>query len=225
MIGRLLAILGIGAGRGLLVSSKRLIGSVASKSKTILGGGFLASLPSLMSNNDRDEKETEDAIKETNVDRPEVTPRSEKSSDGINKALASTIQFSKYVEETTQDVRPIRAIGQRLPEITVSKKYSPIMTDIIENINGIKKRLSAVEKKVHLQTSLLMKLRSASMVMSDKIKESVDEIRYDDLQEKREEDEREVELKGIGKFEKKKNEIYDKVFTKTKDYATGSKIP
>jgi len=223
MIGRLLAILGIGAGRGLLVSSRKLIGSTATKAKTILGGGFLASLPSLMSNNNKDEKETENAIKETNVDRPEVTPKSEKSSDGINKALASTIQFSKYVEETTQDVRPIRAIGQRLPEITVSKKYSPIMTDIIENINGIKKRLSSVEKKVHLQTSLLMKLRSASMVMSDKIKESVDEIRYDDLQERRKEDERQVEIKGIGKFEKKKNEIYDKVFTKTKDYATGIK--
>jgi hypothetical protein len=220
---RILPLLGVGASRSLLVSSRRLIRKTSAGAKTILKGGFLTSFGSLLSNNNKNEKETEDAVKEANIDRPKVLEKSEKSSDGINKVLASSIQFSKYAEETTQDVKPIRAIGQELPEIVVNKKYSPIMTDIIENINGIKKRLSLVEKRVHLQTSLLMKLRSASAVMGEKTQEAVDEIRQDNLEEKREKDERNVELKGISNFEKKKNKVYDKVFTKTKDYATGIK--
>jgi len=86
---RILPLLGVGASRSLLVSSRRLIRKTSAGAKTILKGGFLTSFGSLLSKNNKNEKETEDAVKEANIDRPKVLEKSEKSSDGINKVLAS----------------------------------------------------------------------------------------------------------------------------------------
>lgn len=227
VLSRILAFAGVGAGRGILTSTKGFLKKSASRVKTITGAGFLAALPSLIGDRNKDQEATDeatdDAIKQANIQRPEITSSSIKSDDSSKKALLATAQFSKYVEDMTQDVRPIRAIGKQLPEITVSRKYSPIMTEIIENVNNLKKRLQAVEKKTHLQTSLLMKLKSASMVMSNKVQEAIEENEDRELEQKREEDEREIELKGISRFDKLKDFAYDNVFQKTKDYATGVK--
>lgn len=223
VLSRILAFAGVGAGRTIMTTASGVVKKTAGKASTILGTGFLAALPSLVSDRDKEQRDTENAVDRASVERPEITSSSVKPNEGPNKALLATAQFSKYVEDTTKDVKPVRALGKKLPEITVSRKYSPIMKEIIENINNIKKRLHAVEKKTHLQTSLLIKLRSASMVMSERVQEAIEESKDNELEQRREQDEREIELKGISRFEKAKNFAYDNVFQRTKDYATGIK--
>lgn len=122
------------------------------------------------------------------------------------------LKFTEYVNKETADVRMVRAIGKPLPELTVSRKYSPIMKDIIENINGIKKRLESVELKTHKQTAILLRLRAASMGLNDTVKEAIDTDRQNELQLKRDIDEEQIERKGIGN-------VARNVFGKLRDYA------
>lgn len=112
----------------------------------------------------------------------------------------ATLAFTKYVITQTERAEPIRALGPRLPELTISKKYSPIMKDIIENINGIKKRLDRVEIKTRKQTQILLNLKTASMGLNQVVRDDLDEKRRDELKEKREADEEQVERKGIGDY-------------------------
>lgn len=129
----------------------------------------------------------------------------------------ATLKFTEYVNKETSDVRLIRALGRPLPELTVSRKYSPIMKDIIENINGIKKRLESVEIKTHKQTAILLRLRAASMGLNETVKDAIDTDRQNELQLKRDADEEQIERRGIGN-------VASNVFGKLRDYAenTGS---
>lgn len=131
----------------------------------------------------------------------------------------ATLKFSEYVNKETSDVRPIRALGRPLPELIVSRKYSSIIKDIIENINGIKKRLESVEIKTHKQTAILLRLRAASMGLNETVKDAIDTDRQNELQLKRDDAEEQIERRGIGN-------VASDVFGKLRDYAenTGSLV-
>lgn len=131
----------------------------------------------------------------------------------------ATLKFSEYVNKETSDVRPIRALGRPLPELIVSRKYSSIIKDIIENINGIKKRLESVEIKTHKQTAILLRLRAASMGLNETVKDAIDTDRQNELQLERDDAEEQIERRGIGN-------VASDVFGKLRDYAenTGSLV-
>lgn len=121
--------------------------------------------------------------------------KSDISGAEVSKA---TLAFTNYVTAQASRVEPVRAQGPRLPELTMSKKYSPIMKDIIANINSIKVRLKNVEIKTRKQTQILLNLKTASMGLNKVVKDDLDERRRDELEEQRDADEEFVERRGIG---------------------------
>lgn len=123
------------------------------------------------------------------IQKPDV------SSSDVSQA---TLAFTDYVITQTNRAEPIRALGPRLPELVPSRKFSPIMKDIIENINGIKKRLTQVEIKTRKQTQILLNLKTASMGLNNTVKDDLDKKRQAELQAQRDADEEKVERRGIG---------------------------
>lgn len=175
---------------------------------------FVANLASSMADVDKSESE----LKNVNVENlGNVETPIRKSEVLESDTSQATLQFTNYVNQVTDQVEPIRPFGQPIPTLTVSNEQSQVVQDIIENINNIKKRLTNVEIKTRKQTSILLKIRSASMGLNETVKESIDTDRQNELELKRDVDEEQVERKGIG-------ERTQKVFGKLKDYAenTGS---
>lgn len=202
--------LGAGArtiGRGASLTGRGAVGAA----KTL----FVANLASSMSDVDKSESDLKsvdiDGIEtETPIKKPELV-----SSD-VSEA---TLKFTEYVNQQTDEIQPVRALGQPLPVLSPTNEQSQVIQDIIENINGIKKRLESVEIKTRNQTSILLKLRSASMGLNETVKDSIEIDRQNELQLERDIDEERVERKGIG-------DKTQAVFGKLKDYAedTGSLI-
>lgn len=126
------------------------------------------------------------------VERPVTKP---KVSSDIPQA---TLAFTEYVKNQAERVEPIRAIGKPLPELVISRKFSPIIKNIITNINGIKERLERVEIKTRKQTTVLLNLKTAAMGLNGAVKDSMDQERRAELEEKRDKDEENIEKRGIG---------------------------
>jgi len=193
-------------GRGVGFAGRGAVGAA----KTL----FVANLASSMADVDKSESELQNVDVE-NLGNVETPIR--KSQVLESDTSQATLQFTNYVNQVTDQVEPIRPFGQPIPTLTVSNEQSQVVQDIIENINNIKKRLTNVEVKTRKQTSILLKIRSASMGLNETVKESIDTERQNELELQRDIDEEQVERKGIG-------ERTQKVFGKLKDYAenTGS---
>lgn len=188
-------------------------GTVGAAIKTGLTAAAVTSITRAFNNDDQMLQQSADQAGEAmqlaaekQIDKPSVS----------SEIPAATLAFTEYVKNQTESVEPVRALGVPLPELVISKNFSAIIQDIITNINGIKTRLEKVEIKTRKQLTVLLNLKTASMGLNETVRDSIDQERQADLRERRDEDEEDIERKGIGN-------IANNVFGRIGDFAGRTK--
>lgn len=196
---------------------------LASKASLILSGGILAQLPSLFSSTDESEKDFTNELNRASITKPEILPLSITAPDSDVNISAATLAFTKFVNDQADSAETIKPISEKLPELLPSKKYSPLFSAIIENINGIKERLHIVEEKAEQQNAILSNLKTASMSLNTVVKEEMENDRQFARETKRKIKEEKLERPGIAGLKKAGQFVYDNTFRKAGDYVSGIK--